>query len=134
MLTVYDRPGAKAIDPKATVLLTAEQLTARTEFGRQLAEQLSKPGVLESLGAFITPGNNADKGTLMVACTLSIPSITFINPDGQEEKTRPTNFNLNATIPTPATEKAQAAHVEVSALSYSELRRRQMQLKAANRK
>lgn len=133
-LNLWDRPAAKAQDKSATIALTADQITARQEYAASIAAHLSTPGVLESLGAFVTPGNDAEKGTLMVALTLPMPAISFTNPDGAIETTRAFTLNINATIPAPSTKKDKApVNVVLPALSYSDLRKRQEEARKARK-
>jgi hypothetical protein len=128
---MWNRPGAKAIDSQATFALTAEQIIARTAFAETLSNQLSAN--LESLGAFISPGNNEEKHTLMVALSVPMPGLTFTNPDGIKETTRGYTLNINAVIPSPKTPKADKPVVTVPALSYSEFRAKQAAAKATRK-
>lgn len=131
-LSIWNRPEAKRQDKSASVPLTTDQLSARKEYADTLVSHLSKPGVLESLGAFITPGNDEEKGTIMVALTLPCAGLTFTNPDGKQETTRAFTLNINATIPAPtAAKKENKPAVEVTALTYSELRAKQTAARAA---
>lgn len=130
ILVTFDRPANKG---KVSFPLTAEQITFRQEFATALTEQIQAN--LTELGAFITPGNDAEKGTIMVALTLPMPGMTFINPDGEAETTRPYNMNINAVLPAPGAAKAEGMGDEpIRALTYAELRARQAQLKATKKK
>lgn len=134
-LILWDRPANKAADKSATIALTAEQIAARQAYAQSIVNHLSQPGVLESLGAFVTPGNDAEKGTIMVALTLPMPALTFTDPDGQQAATRPFTLNINATIPAPTSkkDKAQPTATVVPALSYAELKARQMAARNAKK-
>lgn len=132
-LILWDRPAAKAVDKSATIALTAEQISARQEYAASIAQHLSTPGVLEALGAFVTPGNDAEKGTLMVALTLPMPALSFTNPDGATETTRAFTLNINATIPAPSQKKEKVIVQPVQALSYAELRAKQIAARATKK-
>lgn len=121
-LTVFDRPGNKGV----SFPLTDEQKTFRMEFAKALTEQIQEN--LTELGAFVTPGNDAEKGTVMVALSLPMPAISFINDEGETETTRPYNLNINAVIPLPGANKQDAGGEAqpIKALTYTELRARQL--------
>lgn len=129
-LTVWDRPNAK--DSGATFPLTAEQLAARESVAKQISTLLVEN--LASIGGFLTPGNPKSDGTpsnsIMVACTLPMPALTFVNPDGDVETTRPYNLNINAVLPAPKDQKETGSIEQPKALTYAELRKSQLAAKA----
>jgi hypothetical protein len=133
MLTVWNRPAEKAANKEASFALTTEQIAFRKAFGDRIAAMLSEPNTLESLGAFITPGKDEDKGTIMVALSLPVPAITFTDPDGHPSATRSFNLNVNAVIPAPEKAKTPTNTEPVRALTYAELRAKQLEAKTAKK-
>ena len=130
-IPVWNRPANK--ENGATFALTEAQLATRERVCAQIHGILEEN--LEALGGFITPGNNPDKASLMVALTLPMPPLHF-TPEGAEEpeETRAYTLNINAVIPAPKKSGETATTGEpVLALSYAELRKNQLALRAARK-
>lgn len=128
-LTVFNRPEAREAEIPFT--LTPEQVTAREEFVRALTAMLA-PDRLRSLGAFITPGKTKTdaKGKeytpIMLALSIAMPELEFVNPDGEQESTRKWAFSINAILPPEPTKPQAEGAAPLKALTYSELRKLQL--------
>jgi hypothetical protein len=123
-LPAWDRPSAR--DAGVDFAYTAEQIEARGMFSKALSEQLTPENLL-ALGAYVTPGNPSKDGTpsksLMIALSLSMPALTFVNPAGEVETTRPWNFNLNATLMGPKKAKGTPAGTQALTFNFAEHRK-----------
>ena len=135
-IAVWDRPAHKARNEKASIALTADQLTARDTIAKQITDLLRDN--LDTLGGFITPGNPDKDGkpskSLMVALSLPMPPLKFIAEGGtDEEETRAYTLNINAVLAAAGkgnSDTDRDTDEPIKALSYAELRKRQNELRA----
>jgi len=133
-LTFFDRPTHKAADPKASIALTTEQIAARQKFSNDLAEKFSEPGFLESIGAFITPGKDADKATMLLALSLMVPAVKFTDPDGASATTRPFNLNINAVVQEPGKSgQGESQALTATPRTFAEIKAAMLAKKAAHK-
>jgi hypothetical protein len=132
IIPVWDRPSEKAKNAKASFALTETQVQARETIGKQIAALIEEN--LDSLGGFVTPGNDESKGTVMVALSLPMPAIHFRTEGAPaDEETRTYTLNVNATIPAPKkAEDTSEPGEPVKALTYADLQARRV--KAASKK
>lgn len=99
----WNRPAHKAAGNK--LQYTALQIAARVKFAEALSKLLSANA--GEIGCFETP--NEAKSMLMLALTLTVPSIAYTDSKGNARKTTQFALNINAPVDMGKKPKAAAA-------------------------